>query len=152
MGAFVWPCPLKYEDALLNAGVSLVSDNMDPTLFEKPDGSPRWPRPGSQPLDVEWGRRIDAANSEERGMLSQRQHLPSRCGTRWKSVGKWGFWRSRATGCCGLGIRRGGLNTPKEAYPGAVLGLLDIEGPVLGIAFSQSSLLCGWSFAMYFGL
>ena len=45
MGAFVWPCPLKYEDALLNAGVSLVSDNMDPWVLEKPDGTPRWPRP-----------------------------------------------------------------------------------------------------------
>jgi len=67
MGAFVWPCPLKHEDALLNAGVSLVSDNMDPTVFEKPDGSPRWPRPGSQPLDEEWRTRIDRSSSDERG-------------------------------------------------------------------------------------
>ena len=66
MGAFVWPCPLKHEDALLSAGVSLVSDNMDPTVFEKPDGTPRWPRPGSQPLDEEWRRRIDRASSDER--------------------------------------------------------------------------------------
>jgi len=67
MGAFIWPCPLRYEDALLNAGVSLVTDNMDPTLFEKPDGTPRWPRPGSQPLDEEWGRRIGSADSNEKG-------------------------------------------------------------------------------------
>tara|TARA_B100000945_G_scaffold316482_1_gene317502 strand:+ start:810 stop:1922 length:1113 start_codon:yes stop_codon:yes gene_type:complete len=67
MGALVWTSPLKYEDALINAGVSLVSDNMDPTVFEKPDGTPRWPRPGSQPLDDEWKKRIGVAGSEERG-------------------------------------------------------------------------------------
>ena len=67
MGAFVWPCPLKHEDALLNAGVSLVSDNMDPTVWERPDGTARWSRPGSQPLDEEWRRRIDQSSSDERG-------------------------------------------------------------------------------------
>ena len=66
MGAFVWPAPLKHEDALVNAGVSLVSDNMDPTVFEKPDGTPRWPRPASQPLDEEWFEKIHKASSSER--------------------------------------------------------------------------------------
>jgi len=66
MGAFVWKSPLKHEDALVNAGVSLVSDNMDPTVFEKPDGTPRWARPASQPLDEEWGERIRKAGSSEK--------------------------------------------------------------------------------------
>jgi len=58
MGAFVWPAPIRYEDALINAGVSLVSDDLDPTVIEKPDGSLRWPRPASQPLDEEWRGKI----------------------------------------------------------------------------------------------
>lgn len=66
MGAFVWSAPLKHEDALVNAGVSLVSDDMNPTIFEKPDGTPRWPRPASQPLDEDWRMRIDQASSLER--------------------------------------------------------------------------------------
>ncbi|MFL2975746.1 MAG: glycerophosphodiester phosphodiesterase [Candidatus Thalassarchaeaceae archaeon] len=67
MGAFVWSAPLKHEDALVNAGVSLVSDNMDPTVLVKPDGTPRWPRPASQPLDEEWSKRISEADPLERG-------------------------------------------------------------------------------------
>ena len=47
--------------------MSLVSDNIDPQVFEKPAGTHRWPRPGSQPLDDEWRRRIDRSSSDERG-------------------------------------------------------------------------------------
>ena len=65
MGVFVWPAPLEHEDALIDAGVSQVSDEMDPTVYSKPDGSPRWPRPGSQPLDPDWIRRLDSATSTE---------------------------------------------------------------------------------------
>ena len=65
MGVFVWPAPLRYEDALIGAGVSLVSDEMDPNVYVKPDGSPRWPRPGSQPLDQEWIDRLDKASKLE---------------------------------------------------------------------------------------
>ena len=67
MGAFVWPAPLKHEDAMLNAGISLVSDDMDPTVLVKPDGTPRWPRPASQPLDEEWSKSILGASPLERG-------------------------------------------------------------------------------------
>ncbi|GIS03309.1 MAG: hypothetical protein CM15mP105_0660 [Methanobacteriota archaeon] len=52
MGAFVWPCPLKYGSALLNAGVSLVSGQLDPWVFRKADGT-RGGLKGSQPLDEE---------------------------------------------------------------------------------------------------
>ena len=67
MGAFVWPAPLKHEDAMINAGISVVSDNMDPTVLEKPDGSHRWSRPASQPLDDEWRNRISEAGRLEKG-------------------------------------------------------------------------------------
>ncbi|MBR79267.1 MAG: hypothetical protein CMA88_00560 [Euryarchaeota archaeon] len=69
MGAFVWPAPIRYEEALIDAGVSLVSDDLDPTVAEKPDGSLRWPRPASQPLDQEWRARIGRAPKSEWGDL-----------------------------------------------------------------------------------
>ena len=59
------PAPLRHEDSLVQAGVSLVSDEMDPTVYIKPDGSPRWPRPGSQPLDSEWINRLAGATITE---------------------------------------------------------------------------------------
>lgn len=66
MGAFVWPAPLELEDSLLAAGISLVSDNMNPDVSSKPDGSYRWPRPASQPLDEEWTSRLASSTDEER--------------------------------------------------------------------------------------
>ena len=65
MGLFVWPGPLEREDELLRAGVSIVTDHMDPRVIERPDGSPRWPRPASQPLDDDWLRKLERASGEE---------------------------------------------------------------------------------------
>jgi len=69
MGIFVWPAPLRIEDDLIDAGVSLVSDHLDPNLFAKPDGSVRWPRPASQPLDDEWKEVFSSSDVEEYGDL-----------------------------------------------------------------------------------
>ena len=69
MGAFVWPAPIEVEEALINAGISVVSDHMDPDVISKPDGSLRWPRPASQPLDEGWRRRLNSVNNEERADL-----------------------------------------------------------------------------------
>ena len=69
MGAFVWPAPLELEDALIGAGCSLVSDHINPDIVSLPDGSPRWPRPASQPLDEEWGGRLESAADKERADL-----------------------------------------------------------------------------------
>ena len=69
MGVFVWPGPLELEDSLINAGVSIVSDNMNPDVVTKPDGSYRWPRPASQPLDEEWENRLRSSTLLERSDL-----------------------------------------------------------------------------------
>ncbi|MFL2956922.1 MAG: hypothetical protein CND29_00840 [Marine Group II euryarchaeote MED-G36] len=66
MGAFVWPAPLELEDLMLDAGLSLVTDHMNPDVLTKPDGSIRWMRPASQPLDDEWRRILDSATDSER--------------------------------------------------------------------------------------
>ena len=65
MGMFVWPAPLGMEDELIQAGISLVTDNMNPDILAKPDGSIRWPRPGSQPLDEEWRDIFNSASKDE---------------------------------------------------------------------------------------
>ena len=66
MGAYVWPAPIELEDLLLNAGISLVSDHMNPDMVSKPDGSVRWPRPASQPLDDDWRNRLASSTGMER--------------------------------------------------------------------------------------
>ena len=69
MGAFVWPAPLELEDLMLDAGLSLVTDHMNPDVLTKPDGSIRWMRPASQPLDDEWRQILDSASDLERSDL-----------------------------------------------------------------------------------
>ncbi|MEC7744529.1 MAG: glycerophosphodiester phosphodiesterase family protein [Candidatus Thermoplasmatota archaeon] len=84
MGAFVWPAPLGMEDELIEAGVSLVSDHLDPDVLVKPNGSIRWPRPASQPLDEEWKGIFGSASVEEYGDLFREasDSLPS-----WSELG-----------------------------------------------------------------
>ena len=69
MGLHVWPAPLELEASMLEAGISLISDHMDPSVFSLPDGKARWMRPASQPLDDEWRERLDTASDSERGDL-----------------------------------------------------------------------------------
>lgn len=66
MGVHVWPAPLSIEQMMLDAGLTLVTDHADPTVHTLPDGSPRWPRPASQPLDEEWRAKLNASAGAER--------------------------------------------------------------------------------------
>ncbi len=66
MGVHVWPAPLSIEQMMLDAGLTLVSDHVDPTVHTLPDGSPRWPRPASQPIDDEWLAKLISASGAER--------------------------------------------------------------------------------------
>ncbi|MBP12623.1 MAG: hypothetical protein CMA71_03695 [Euryarchaeota archaeon] len=79
MGVFVWPAPLELEDSLIRAGVSIVSDHMNPDVVSKPDGSFRWPRPASQPLDDEWMARLSSSTLGEKADLIKEagDNLPS---------------------------------------------------------------------------
>ena len=78
MGAFVWPGPLHLEAQLLDAGISIVTDHMNPDVITKPDGTYRWPRPASQPLDEEWSRRLSDSSPADLGdlMVEARSSLP----------------------------------------------------------------------------
>lgn len=66
MGLHVWPAPLKLETIMLEAGITLISDFIDPTIHSLPNGDVRWPRPASQPLDEEWKNRLNNADESER--------------------------------------------------------------------------------------
>ena len=84
MGLHVWPAPLELETSMLEAGISLISDHMDPSIFSLPDGKARWMRPASQPLDDEWRERLDVASDSERGDLIREagESLPT-----WPEIG-----------------------------------------------------------------
>jgi len=66
MGLHVWPAPLNLEQLMLDAGITLVTDHVDPTVHTLPNGDARWTRPASQPLDDEWRVRLDASSGAER--------------------------------------------------------------------------------------
>ena len=66
MGLHVWPAPLKLETIMLDAGITLISDLIDPTIHSLPNGDVRWPRPASQPLDEEWKKALNNADESER--------------------------------------------------------------------------------------
>ena len=78
MGLHVWPAPLKLEPIMLEAGITLISDFIDPTIHTLPNGKIRWPRPASQPLDQEWRDRLNNADELERPdlLLEAENSLP----------------------------------------------------------------------------
>jgi len=66
MGVHVWPAPLSIEELMLDAGLTLVTDHVDPTIHTLPTGKARWPRPASQPIDAEWLAKLNSASGAER--------------------------------------------------------------------------------------
>ena len=56
---------------MLDAGITLISDFVDPTIHSLPNGKIRWPRPASQPLDDEWENKLNSSDEEERPDLIQ---------------------------------------------------------------------------------
>ena len=50
---YVWPSTPDCEPDLLNAGLTCLSDDTSPEFVTYPNGSARWPRPATQPLDAD---------------------------------------------------------------------------------------------------
>ena len=48
---YVWPCHEKYEKRILDAGITGLTDNLDPNLTWLPSGNARWARYSTKPLD-----------------------------------------------------------------------------------------------------
>lgn len=56
---YVWPAKLHVERALLDAGLTAISDELSPDVHTLPTGEPRWLRPATQPLNDEIRRELD---------------------------------------------------------------------------------------------
>lgn len=61
---YIWPGLIEYEYRLYNAGISILTDDLDEEQVSLPEGIPRWTRPSTQPLDEEWRKKFTDANIE----------------------------------------------------------------------------------------
>ena len=56
---YVWPAELRVERAILDAGLTAISDELSPDVHTLPTGEPRWLRPATQPLNDEVRMELD---------------------------------------------------------------------------------------------
>lgn len=61
---YVWPAKLRVERALLEAGLTAISDELSPEVTTLPTGEARWLRPATQPLGAEHQNKLDSALPE----------------------------------------------------------------------------------------
>lgn len=61
---YVWPVKPSIEYDVLNAGLSALTDESDPTLTWLPNGHARWNQPATLPLDEAQRQRLDQATKE----------------------------------------------------------------------------------------
>ena len=55
---YVWPGLIKQETMLYDAGISILSDNVNTSENTLPGGNARWIRHSTQPLDKEWNQKF----------------------------------------------------------------------------------------------
>ncbi len=55
---YIWPGLLEYEFRLYNAGISILTDDLNPTQTTLPEGVARWTRPSTQPLNDDWKKQF----------------------------------------------------------------------------------------------
>jgi len=66
---FVWPAKLRVERALLDAGLTAISDELSPEVTTLPTGEARWLRPATQPLNQEHQNKLDSITAEHHGSV-----------------------------------------------------------------------------------
>ena len=95
---------------------------MNPDVVTKPDGSYRWPRPASQPLDEEWENRLSSSTLLERSDLIKEagESLPSWAELELKE--RLILSRTKVGECYGRVLKKVGTVTTRMASLGAVLG------------------------------
>jgi len=64
MPVYVWPAKENYESRLLEAGITGLTDNLDPNFTWYKDGKPRWKFPATQPLDKSQLELLNSASFE----------------------------------------------------------------------------------------
>ena len=61
---YVWPAKLRVERALLDAGLTAISDELSPEVTTLPTGGARWLRPATKPLNEEQQNKLDRTATE----------------------------------------------------------------------------------------
>ena len=61
---YIWPGLIEYEYRLYNAGISILTDDLNHNQVSLPEGIPRWTRPSTQPLDEEWQKKFSNTTTE----------------------------------------------------------------------------------------
>ena len=62
---YVWPTKPNLEYSVLNAGLTALTDHLDPNLTWLPSGDARWLNPATMPLDKEQKELLDSASKEQ---------------------------------------------------------------------------------------
>ena len=62
---YLWPVSAKIEHAVLNAGLSVLTDASDPVMTWLPSGHARWTQPATLPLDEAQYMRLKNATKED---------------------------------------------------------------------------------------
>ena len=62
---YLWPVSAKIEHAVLNAGLSVLTDSSDPSMTWLPSGHARWTQPATLPLDETQYLRLKNATKED---------------------------------------------------------------------------------------
>lgn len=65
MPTYVWPTKPELEHAVLSAGLTALSDHIDPNLTWLPSGKARWVNPATMPLDETQSRILDDATKDQ---------------------------------------------------------------------------------------
>jgi len=76
---YVWPAKLRVERALMDAGLTAISDELSPDVTTLPTGEARWLRPATQPLNLEQQNKLDSAATEHHASVIaelQREVVP----------------------------------------------------------------------------
>ena len=64
MPTYVWPAKPELEHKILNAGLTGLTDYLDPKLTWLPSGNARWCNPATRPLDKSQLELLNSANQE----------------------------------------------------------------------------------------
>jgi glycerophosphoryl diester phosphodiesterase len=75
----VWPAPINLERHILDAGMTVVSDEMDPSILQTSRGETRWMKPGTKPVNPGLWARMANPSENSKALLSEAEELPTWC-------------------------------------------------------------------------
>ena len=61
---YIWPGLIKDEFKLYEAGITILTDNLNSNVYSLPEGIARWTRPSTQPLNETWKNKFRSTDIE----------------------------------------------------------------------------------------